>query len=475
MTVKQDPTLKIFAAIFFTAMVWTQAHSAHARSGDEGNRSSEVGAKNAKTQIRTDTKTASKPGRLMSKVDAESARAEAKSVKVQGKSDKSETKLSKNSKADAKSSSPSGRSDKADAKTDKALGIETAKSSESKSKTTDSKAESVRAGRPNEHVIAQGETLGQIAKDLGISLTDLMAANNMTNGDKIFFGQKLQIPADPKDGVVTKNGVLLRVPKGFTINRIAALYGITPRAIIRANNLINPDRLREGDKLLIPGAKQVIVLVPPPPCYKNPITFYRVRSDQTLELPVEYCNGKPNSSGIQELSDFTRSIAHPTDVNLHPRLLSLLQEVSDHYPGRRIEIISGQRAGRKGNESYHTKGQALDFRVEGISNLALTNYLRTFDKVGVGYYPNSVFIHMDTRERNAYWIDYSEPGEKAIYGRKGLTDEDLQEIRDRRKAKRHPHEHNMLSADNDAKEESDAAAEQAGQSSDTVATQEPSS
>jgi uncharacterized protein YcbK (DUF882 family)/LysM repeat protein len=460
MRLNQDPTMKIFVAAFFMAMMWTAAHTVHARTSDKGVREADVEAKNIKTKIKSETNNKTKP-EMKAEAKAEKAeKAEAKSDKVNTKSDKAEAKTKKtkaeSDRAEAKGDKAKGGKAQGDkAKGDKAKGDKAqggkAQGDKAQAKT-ESKAD--KAGRPTEHVIVQGETLGKIAKDYGISISDLMAANDLKNGDKIFFGQKLRLPADPKDGVVTKDGVRLRVPKGFTINRIAALYGVTPRAIIRANNMTDPDHLREGDKLLVPGAKQVMVLVPPPPCFKNPITFYRIRTDETLELPVEYCNGKPNADGLKQLSDFIRSIARPTDINLHPRLLTLLQNVSDHYPGKRIEIVSGQRAKKdKGGESYHTKGQALDFRVEGVSNLTLTNYIRTFEKVGVGYYPNSVFIHMDTREKDAYWIDYSEPGEKAIYGRKGLSEDQLREIRDRRKAKTSSHKHTALSADNDAKAE----------------------
>ncbi len=310
------------------------------------------------------------------------------------------------------------------------------------------------ATNPTEHEIKQGETLGQIAAMYNISLSDLMALNSLENADKIFFGQKLKIKGDlntnSKHGTVTKQGVKVTVPKGFTLSRIAAAYGVSTQMIVRANRMKDPNRLREGDILIIPGVKNVIELVPPPPCYKNPVTLYRVRTDETLELPLEFCSGKPNVDGLQQLSDFTRSIARPTDINFHPRIMSLLQKVADHYPGKRIEIISGQRAQKENkNESYHTKGQAVDFRVEGVSNLVLVNYVRTFENVGVGYYPNSVFIHLDTREKSAYWVDYSGPGEKAVYARQGLSKEEVEELKEKRKAKKGKSKTNKLSAEND--------------------------
>jgi hypothetical protein len=63
------------------------------------------------------------------------------------------------------------------------------------------------------------------------------------------------------------------------------------------------------------------------------------------------------------------------------------------------------------------KGLACDFRVDGVKTAELRDYLRkTFEKVGVGYYPNSTFVHLDVRkDRSAFWIDYSGPGERSIY------------------------------------------------------------
>jgi hypothetical protein len=39
------------------------------------------------------------------------------------------------------------------------------------------------------------------------------------------------------------------------------------------------------------------------------------------------------------------------------------------------------------------------------------DYLRTFKNVGVGYYPNSSFVHFDVRGHNSHWTDYAGPGQ----------------------------------------------------------------
>jgi len=47
---------------------------------------------------------------------------------------------------------------------------------------------------PEFYEVKAGDILSEIAKQFGISQTDLMAANNITNPDKIRSGQKLKLP-----------------------------------------------------------------------------------------------------------------------------------------------------------------------------------------------------------------------------------------------------------------------------------------
>ncbi|MEK6606061.1 MAG: DUF882 domain-containing protein [Myxococcota bacterium] len=114
---------------------------------------------------------------------------------------------------------------------------------------------------------------------------------------------------------------------------------------------------------------------------------------------------------------------------LDHRLVALLYRVARHYPGQRIEVVSGYRhpriARQKGTRrSFHTRGRAADIRVPGVANETLRDYLRMVDHVGVGYYPNSTFVHVDVRDdRSAYWIDRSGPGARPDY----IAEEDLGE------------------------------------------------
>ena len=118
--------------------------------------------------------------------------------------------------------------------------------------------------------------------------------------------------------------------------------------------------------------------------------------------------------------------------HMAPRLASLLYETAKHFDFKELFVVAGYRAPKiarkKGNpKSPHKKGLACDFRVDGVPNTELRDFLRgAFKRVGVGYYPNSNFVHLDVRQKvSAFWIDYSGPGERARYSKS--PEQDLME------------------------------------------------
>ncbi len=104
------------------------------------------------------------------------------------------------------------------------------------------------------------------------------------------------------------------------------------------------------------------------------------------------------------LRDFRTDQEHAIDTSL----LDLLFDVSLKM-GRnvRFQVISGYRSPatnamlrRKSRHvaerSLHTQGRAIDVRVQGMSAVLLRNAAIAMRRGGVGYYPNSDFVHLDT-------------------------------------------------------------------------------
>jgi LysM repeat protein len=102
-----------------------------------------------------------------------------------------------------------------------------------------------------EHVVAWGETVEIIASRYGVSAQDIIAANNLTNPDLIRAGDVLIIPG--VEAPAQEAGVHI-VRQGETLKSIASLYGTTVDAIARANGIVNPNYIYVGQRLIIPGA-----------------------------------------------------------------------------------------------------------------------------------------------------------------------------------------------------------------------------
>ena len=219
------------------------------------------------------------------------------------------------------------------------------------------------------------------------------------------------------------------VARGHTLSAIAARYHVPVKTIIEANHLRDPGHLRVGQTLIIPGvsAQPSAHAAPGSPAHtanyaarpRTPgvVHLKRLATAEEANLRVGDRRGRVSPAALktaEHMWRFPTGQTHPIDA----RLLALLGVVSNHFGSRRIDIISGFRPYSPTQytpHSNHNVGHAVDFRVEGVPNEVVRDFCRTLHDVGVGYYPNSVFVHLDSRTSPAFWIDYSHPGEPPKY------------------------------------------------------------
>lgn len=140
--------------------------------------------------------------------------------------------------------------------------------------------------------------------------------------------------------------------------------------------------------------------------------------DDSASVPLVAAPGSVTLKGLDVLSSMMGCASSDPTCRAHPRLALLLFEISEHFGGRPIHLVSGIREARRytSKSSRHTKGRAADIQVEGVSERAVWNYCRTLRQTGCGYYPNSVFVHVDVRDQDAQWVDWSRPGMRPRYG-----------------------------------------------------------
>lgn len=99
-----------------------------------------------------------------------------------------------------------------------------------------------------DYTVEKGDSLHKIARENGVSLTDLIKANDLANPNLIYPGQVIVIP-----GQGGSPDVIHVVTRGETLNRIASAYGVSGKHLAEANGLKNPDLIRIGQELTVPG------------------------------------------------------------------------------------------------------------------------------------------------------------------------------------------------------------------------------
>lgn len=156
---------------------------------------------------------------------------------------------------------------------------------------------------------------------------------------------------------------------------------------------------------------------------------------ERVTMPLLDCDLLPREEAIRAISVLARprtlalpsegeieafdSASHPGFVaegvrRIHPGLIDRLQRIGERFEGHAIQIHSGYRP-QSAATSRHHHGHAFDLTVDGVERERVRDVALTFEGTGVGWYPNSVFVHVDVRDESHYWVDLSRPGEPPSY------------------------------------------------------------
>ncbi len=116
-------------------------------------------------------------------------------------------------------------------------------------------------------------------------------------------------------------------------------------------------------------------------------------------------DGSVDAATAKEIKRLFKCRRSGRERDIDQGALALLADVAVQFPGKTIEYVSVYRGNsEESRTSPHRHGRAIDFRIRGVEPRAIRDYLwRTFRGVGIGWYPEESFIHMDHR-----------PGEKDI-------------------------------------------------------------
>jgi membrane-bound lytic murein transglycosylase D len=185
-------------------------------------------------------------------------------------------------------------------------------------------AEAIAAIPPNErvrrfmHTVRRGDTVGALARRYGSSVGAIMAANGIRNPRRLRIGQTLVIPRTPGTSTRSASAGPAEEPREHTVRRgdtladLARRYGSSVTTIMAANDIHDPDRLRVGQRLTIPGRNGSRLPASDPPASVEPPRTYTVRRGDTLYTIARRFG--ISVSEIKRRNALGGTLIHPGDV-----------------------------------------------------------------------------------------------------------------------------------------------------------------
>ncbi len=125
--------------------------------------------------------------------------------------------------------------------------------------------------KPVYHVVRPGQNLTQIARYYGVSVQAIVRANNLWNPNLIYTGQHLLIPvpcSQPPPAATKCTGIYV-VKRGDYLKAIAVRYKTTVAVLVNLNGIRNPNIIYPGQRLKVPVACKAPTPTPPPVQVKN--------------------------------------------------------------------------------------------------------------------------------------------------------------------------------------------------------------
>ena len=191
---------------------------------------------------------------------------------------------------------------------------------------------------------------------------------------------------------------------------------------LSTNPLTHLEGILSRRKFLAAAATAALAAVFPKPLYsysrdaatpERSLDFYNTHTGEQLRT-VYWLEGSYVSESLNDINHILRDHRTNEVKNIDKSLLDLLfsirTKLETHQP---FHVISGYRSAETNallrshssgiaKNSLHLIGEAIDIRVPGRALRALRQVALDLKSGGVGYYPQSDFVHVDVG-RVRYW------------------------------------------------------------------------
>lgn len=230
--------------------------------------------------------------------------------------------------------------------------------------------------------VQQGDTLNAISRRYGVTVEQLVAANELGD-ERLFAGQKLVIPGYRPDKPLpippvepepapplkppSEQFFVYTMTRGDTLNSLAKRYDVSVEQLIAANHIEDPNHIRVGQQLRIPNVfvPTPMIEAPPAPQVEAVISTFPAQAVRALYMSY-FATGHPETrQRIFDLLERTELNAVVIDVKSDDGLLSyatqvpLAREIGAAHPmARDFEAVLGQLKSR----GIYTIARIVTFR-----------------------------------------------------------------------------------------------------------------
>ena len=143
------------------------------------------------------------------------------------------------------------------------------------------------------------------------------------------------------------------------------------------------------------------------------LSFHHLHTGEDLRVSY-WADGRYEPEALARLDRLLRDFRTGEEYAIDPRLFDLLHALRGRLDSvQPFHVVSGYRsprtnamlqraAGGVASRSLHMQGMAIDIRVPGRRTADVNRAARSLKAGGVGHYPKSGFVHVDTG-RVRFW------------------------------------------------------------------------
>jgi len=143
------------------------------------------------------------------------------------------------------------------------------------------------------------------------------------------------------------------------------------------------------------------------PAQEHRLSLFHLHTNERINI-VYRIGDSYLPDAVNQLDHFLRDHRTGDVIPLDPKLFDLLSDLTAAvgHPGTEIDIVCGYRTPWSNEflrrttrgvaeHSQHVLGEAIDIRIPGVPTARLRDAALSLHRGGVGYYPQSGFVHVD--------------------------------------------------------------------------------